>query len=261
MMRHRILRRYRLTLLIVAMATIMLAMPVALEAQRGRGQAPPPARVAAPIDLTGYWVSIVSEDWRLRMRTAQRGDYDYLPLNEEGRRVADSWDPERAVASGEECKAYGVVGIMRIPGRFHITWEDDNTLRIDTDAGMQTRLFHFDGSPPEGGPSTPQGYSVAEWRATGGRASGSLPAARAWGELNVATTNMSAGHFFRHGIPYSDQAVYTESYVTLEDRGVEYLLMTTILEDPVYLAGPYIRTLQFKKQPDDAGWDPEPCSL
>ncbi len=250
-----------MTTLIAPILTVMLATPAALQAQRGQEQVPQPARVAAPIDLTGYWVSIVSEDWRLRMRTAQRGDYDYLPLNDEGRRVADGWDPEGALARGEECKAYGAAGIMRIPGRFHITWEDDNTLRIDVDAGMQTRLFHFDESPSEGGPSTAQGYSHARWRATGGRANGSLPEERASGELNVVTIDITAGHFFRHGIPYSDQAVYRESFITLEDRGVVYLVLTTILEDPAYLEGPYIRTLQFRKQADDSGWDPTPCLL
>ena len=260
-MNTKILPRSALTSLIGATASIILAMPLALDAQRNQEQVPEPARVAAPIDLTGYWVSIVSEDWRLRMRTAQRGDYNYLPLNEEGRRVADSWDPEEALARGEECAAYGAAGIMRIPGRFHITWEDDNTLRIDVDAGMQTRLFHFDGSPPALGLPTPQGHSLAAWRATGGRRNGSLPEERASGELNVVTTHIAAGHFFRHGIPYSDQAVYRESLITLEDRGLEYLVLTTILEDPAYLAARYIRTLQFRKEPDDSGWDPTPCEL
>ena len=247
---------------IAALTAIVLAVPVPLEAQRGRGGlAPGPARVAAPVDVTGHWVSIVSEDWRLRMRTAQRGDYDYLPLNDEGRRVADSWDPEAAVAAGRECMAYGAAGIMRIPGRFRFSWEDDNTLRIDADAGMQTRILRFNGLPLEAQPSTPHGRSAATWRATGGRAVGSLPVAQKGGELNVVTTNMTAGHFFRHGIPYSDQAVYRESFTILEDRGVEYLLLTTILDDPTYLEGPYIRTLHFRKEADAAGWDPGPCAL
>ncbi len=261
MVNDNIRRRASRTQRIVGTLTMLLAMALALDAQPGQEVIPESARVAAPIDLTGYWVSIVSEDWRLRMRTAQRGDYDYLPLNEEGRRVADAWDPEAALASSEECKAYGAAGIMRIPGRFHIRWEDANTLRIDVDAGMQSRLFYFDRLPTAGGPSTPQGSSVAAWRFTGGRSSGSLPTERTSGELNVVTTNITAGHVFRHGIPYSDQAVYKESFMVLEDRGVEYLVLTTIIEDPTYLAAPYIRTLQFRKEPDDSGWDPTPCLL
>ena len=250
-----------LTLLIASTLSITLAIPVALQAQRGQEEIPQSARAAAPIDLTGYWVSIVSEDWRLRMRTAQRGDYDYLPLNEEGRRVAEGWDPEGALTRGEECMAYGAGGIMRIPGRFHFTWEDDNTLRIDTDAGMQTRLLNFDRARPDGGGLSSQGYSVASWHATGGRANGSLPIAAESGEMNVVTTHMSAGHFFRHGTPYSDQATYREFFTILEDRGIEYLLLTTILEDATYLDGPYIRTMQFRKEADDSGWDPAPCAL
>ena len=56
-------------------------------AQRS-GPAPASPRASAPIDLTGYWVAVVSEDWRHRMATPRKGDYESLPLNAEGRRVA-----------------------------------------------------------------------------------------------------------------------------------------------------------------------------
>src|SRR2546425_12323265 len=108
----------------------------------GRGEAPPTARAAAPFDMTGYWVSIVTEDWRWRM-FPNKGDYAGVPLNAEGRKVADSWDPAKDEAAGEQCKAYGAVGIMRIPGRFHITWLDDQTVKIETDAGRQSRVLRF----------------------------------------------------------------------------------------------------------------------
>jgi len=62
--------------------------------QRGQGQAAPQsARQSAPIDLTGYWVSVVTEDWRFRMLTPPKGDYASVPLNNEGRKAADGWDP------------------------------------------------------------------------------------------------------------------------------------------------------------------------
>ena len=68
-----------------------------LAAQRGggRGGPPPTGRAAAPVDLTGYWVSVVTEDWRFRMVTPPKGDYASVPLNAEGRRVADTWDPSK----------------------------------------------------------------------------------------------------------------------------------------------------------------------
>ncbi len=136
---------------------------------RGRGQAGPPAsaREVAPIDVTGYWVSVVTEDWRWRMVTPQKGDYTSVPISAEGRRVADAWDIAKDEAAGEQCKAFGIGGIMRQPGRIHITWQDDHTLRLDFDAGTQTRLLHFDtgGEVPAAarGEKTWQGYSVAEW--------------------------------------------------------------------------------------------------
>src|SRR5690606_39176357 len=124
----------------LSLAALSLA-PIASEAQRG--PAPPSARESAPIDLTGYSVSVGPEDWRHRMATPRKGDYESVPLNAAGRRAADAWDLEQDNAAGLECKAFGVGGIMRQPGRLHVTWEDDDTLRIDFDAGSQTRLLHF----------------------------------------------------------------------------------------------------------------------
>ena len=100
-------------------------------------------RSIAPLDLTGYWVSVVTEDWRYRMITPDKGDYSSVPLNSEGKRVADTWDPASDEASGNQCKSYGAAAIMRVPAHLHITWENDTTLRIDIDAGTQTRLLSF----------------------------------------------------------------------------------------------------------------------
>ncbi len=141
---------------------IVLAGSVAAQRGGGRGQGPPqPARTAAPVDLTGWWVSIVTEDWRFRMVTPAKGDYASVPLSAEGRRVADTWDPSK----DGQCDAYGAAGLMRIPGRLHITWQDDNTLKIETDAGTQTRLLHFGAAAGAGAPqaATLQGYSSAQW--------------------------------------------------------------------------------------------------
>ena len=122
-------------------------------------------RSSAPVDLTGYWVAVVSEDWRHRMATARKGDYESLPLNAEGRRVADGWDLAADNAAGLQCKAFGVGGLMRQPGRLHITWADDDTLRVEFDAGTQTRLLELGtaAAAPAGEP-TWQGFSRAEWQ-------------------------------------------------------------------------------------------------
>src|SRR5207248_556157 len=114
-------------------------------AQARRQIQPSTPRAAAPVDFTGYWVSVVTEDWRWRMVTPARGDFAGVPRNTEGRRVGEAWDPARDEAAGEQCKAYGAAAIMRRPGRLHITWLDDSTLKIETDEATQTRLLHFAG--------------------------------------------------------------------------------------------------------------------
>src|SRR5207237_2065691 len=108
-------------------------------------------------------VSVIKEDWKFRMVTPNKGILETLTLNAEGRRVAGTWDPAKDEAAGEQCRAYGAPTIMRLPGRLHITWENDTTLRIDTDAGTQTRLFHFGAAQPPTGEPTWQGNSAAQW--------------------------------------------------------------------------------------------------
>ena len=170
--------------------------------------APPTPRAQAPVDLTGYWVSIVTEDWRWRMVTPPKGDYASIPMTPAARKVADAWDPKRDAASGEACRAYGAGAIMRVPGRIHITWENDTTLRVDTEAGTQTRLFRF-GAPGPAAPAAPpswQGRSAAQWQISGGRR-GAPPAG---GSLRVVTTGLRPGYLRKNGVPYSANAVVTE---------------------------------------------------
>jgi hypothetical protein len=153
-----------------ALIALLFLLPNPVFAQRGRG-APagptPTPQASAPIDLTGYWESYVNEDWLLRMVTPKKGDYQTLPLNAEGKKAGDTWDPDRDTAAGLQCKSYGAAAVMRVPGRIHITWEDPNTLRIDTEAGTQTRLLHFGTSQPPAGEPAWQGHSVAQWMVPG----------------------------------------------------------------------------------------------
>src|SRR3984885_15846138 len=145
--------------LVLAIAAVA-GPPVIAQGGRGQGRGGPPltGRAAAPVDLTGYWVSVVTEDWRFRMVTPPKGDYQSVPINAEGRRVADTWDPSKDGA----CEAYGAAGLMRMPGRLHITWQDDSTLKIETDAGLQTRLLKFNAQPPTDLAPSRQGFSVAQ---------------------------------------------------------------------------------------------------
>ena len=235
---------------------------------RGRGGPPLPPKQAAPIDLTGYWVSVVTEDWRFRMVTAPKGDFAGVPLNAEGRKIANEWDTAKDQASSDHCKAYGAPAIMREPSRFHITWVDDNTLKIETDAGNQTRLLHFGGAVPPGTKPSLQGYSIASWQlALGGRAGRGGQgqpggAAQRGGSLKVATTNLTSGYLRRNGVPYSDKTTVTEYYDLLrESDGEQWLIVKTIVEDPQYLTEPFITSTNLKKEADGSKWKPEPCEV
>jgi len=245
---------YRAVILAVLSFSLVLTKPA--PAQRGgRGGAPQSGRQAAPIDLSGYWVSVVMEDWKFRMVTPKKGVYETLPLNAEGRRVGDSWDPAKDEAAGEQCRAYGAPNIMRLPGRLHVTWQDDNTLKIETDTGTQTRTFHFGAGAQPGGEASWQGYSVAQWEAGAGRG-----AVRS-GDLKVVTTNLKAGYVRKNGAPYSKNAVVTEFYdLNTLPNGDVWLTITTKVEDPSYFTRPYLTTTDFKKLPDAMGWNPTPCS-
>jgi len=235
-------------------------------AQGGGGGGPPPtARESAPFDMTGYWVSIVTEDWRWRMTTPPRGDYGGVPLNAEGRAVAETWDPARDEVANEECRGYGAVGSMRLPGRLHITWEDDETLKIEVDSGMQTRLLSF--AAPRGGAGSWQGVSRAEWESS--RVGTSFRATLALGEagaadatsLRVDTTDLRPGYILKNGAPYSQDAVLTEYFDYLEpEEGLAYLVVSRTLEDPAYLSEPMLTSVHFRRQPNAAGWNPTPCS-
>jgi hypothetical protein len=221
--------------------------------------APPPsssARLRAPVDLTGYWISVVTEDWRWRMVTPAKGDYASVPLSAEGRRVADTWDPTKDEAAGEQCRAYGAPGLMRVPGRLHIRWADDDSLQIESEAGTQTRQLRF-GRATAGVEPSWQGSSRATWELAGGLRGAPVRG----GSLRIVTANLKPGYLRKNGVPYSARTVLTEHFTRVEGpRDQSWLIVTTIVEDPLYLAQPFITSTHFKKLPDASGWNPTPCS-
>jgi hypothetical protein len=238
--------------ILAALASLLSFAGVA-SAQPARAPAAT-AREAATLDPTGYWVAVVTEDWKYRMAEPPKGVYDGIPLNAEGRRVADAWDQARETAAGEQCRAYGAANVMRVPGRLRIAWDDADTLRIDTDAGAQTRLLEF--APVHRAPAPSwQGLSLAEWQRP---AAQSAPGSG--GTLKVETTQMRPGYLRSNGVPYSEGAVLTEYYNRISaPNGDAWLVVTQVIEDPAYLSRPYVTSAHFKKLADDAGWNPTPC--
>lgn len=246
----------------------LLIAPGLIFAQAGRGRGPagppPTGKSQAPIDLTGYWVSQIVDEWRFRVSPV-KGDILYVPLNAEARRVANAWDPDKDIADGNQCKAYGAVGVMQRPGRLHISWTDDNTLKVDADAGTQTRVWHLGQASETPGPATLQGYSAAKWEGPGfgrgGRGFGQRPGPPPkTAALHVETTNMLPGYLRKNGVPYSEKTMLNEYVNLVEGRQNDsYIAVTAMVDDPTYLTGPFIRTYTFKKEADGEGWDPTPC--
>ena len=233
---------------------------------RGAPAGPPPtAQAQAPIDLTGYWVSIVTEDWRWRMLTPAKGDYASVPLNAEGQRVAGLWDLDKDKTDGNVCRAFGAAGLLRLPLRIHITWQDANTLKLETDSGQQTRLLMFAAPSGPAGERTWQGRSVASWYKqpqVAGLGFGPGRGGLAGGNLRVTTTNMRAGYLRKNGVPYSEDAVLTE-YFNRHDEpsGDQWITVTRVVEDPKFLTMPFITSESFKKEPNASKWRPTPCQV
>jgi len=295
-------RRHFAAVLPACLVVFALAAAVSRVDVSGQGRAGGPqarsARELAPIDLTGTWVSVVTEDWRWRMVTPPKGDVASIPVNAEGRRVAASWDPAADMASGSQCKAFGVGGIMRQPGRIRISWQDDQTLKLEFDAGTQTRLLSFDRARPPASEPTFQGVSIAQWEGAGvGRGAGPTGDGRAdprvtgggllsrdlpgggggglrggppprqqdqinrGGSLKVETTGFRAGYLRKNGVPYSEQATITEYMHRLptHPNGDNWLHVVTIVEDPRYLAQPFYTSTSFRREANDSKFSPTPC--
>jgi hypothetical protein len=255
----------------VIATSLLCVMAAGVSAQRGGGAAPAAPQTpqaSAPIDITGYWVSIVNEDWRWRMVTPPKGDYASVPISPEGRKVADTWDASK----DGSCLAFGAANVMRMPTRLHITWENENTLKIDTDNGQQTRRLVFNKSSAPPAAKSLQGYSVAEWErpAPAGRGGGggggqgaapaAAPVAPRFGNLKVVTTQLSGGWLRRNGVPYSEDTTMTEFFdrFAAPDKA-EWLVVTTIVNDPKYLAQDFVTSTHFRREPGNAKWDPVPC--
>ena len=242
----------------VGAATAIVTLAVAMLAAQGRGagQAPaPPPRVAALVDLTGYWVSIVSEDWRYRQFTPPNGDYASVPLNANGRKAADAWDPARDEAAGEQCKAYGAAGLMRIPTRLHITWQDDNTLKMRLISGTKPAYSPMpDQKPVVAGGACRRRHGIIR-----ARCSPDAAALRRLAAPRVTTTQMRQSACDATAYRRAN-TVMTEYFNRFDIPGGDsYLVVTSEIVDPENLATPFWTSQNFKRQRDATGWNPQPC--
>jgi hypothetical protein len=220
---------------------------------------PPTPHAAAMIDLTGYWVSVITEDWEYRMLTAPRGDAGSLPVTDTAKKAAATWDPAADQAAGEACRAYGAAGIIRRPGRLHISWQTEDTLRVDFSAGDQTRLLHFaDVAAPPG--DTWQGVSTAQWIKVRNYEQFAPPTVSpVGGTLKVFTDHMRPGYLQSNGFPYSGATTMTEYFDRVTYAGQPWLIVTTVIEDKLNLFDTLYWTSNFKREPDGSKWKPKSC--
>ena len=262
-----------LTMAVLA-AVLTLTDGWTLSAQQPAQPATTP-RAMSPADFTGYWAAVITEDWRFRMVTAPKGDAVGVPLNDAGQKAANAWDPQKDIAAGEQCKAFGAGGVMRMPIRLRVSWQDDTTLKFETDNGQQVRLFRFGATQPTGGEPQWQGQSVASWETVaegqgiapaggggGGRGGGASPATQLTGSMKVVTTQMRPGYMRRNGVPYSGSAVLTEFFDRSDEaNGDVWLIVTSTLDDPTYLAQPLMTSTHFKREPDGSKWNQRACEV
>jgi hypothetical protein len=264
----------------LALFSLVLMSPLALAQAPPAPKGPESPKAASQIDITGQWVAVVSEDWVYRMVVAPKGDAGSIPVTDAAKKVAKEWDPAK---DSNSCKAYGAAGIVRMPGRVRISWQDDRTIKMDFDAGTQTRLLHFStelppigypaSEPPQAfrapadvGPRSISGYSVAAWHKQGqsrGLGFGGPPVQpNQHGSLAVLTTNMLPGYLQTNGIPYSEDTTLKEFFdlITLPDNS-QWLIVTSVIEDPKYLRVPFVTSTQFKRETGaEKKWRPTSCT-
>lgn len=248
-------------------ALLWMAVWPSVQAQEGQATTRPvlTARAEAPFDLTGYWVSLITQNWRFRMVLPGRGDYAGIPINPKGKQFADAWKSAPDIAAGRQCEAYGAPAVMQIPERLHIAWQDDETLRVQTDEGMQTRLLHFDAASSDPASPSLQGTSRSRWAMfaltnPAGAAAPQSPAQR-YGTLVVTTGHLMPGLLRKNGVPYSAHTQLSEYWKLHDLRTTRWLLISSKVTDPEYLAAPYVYDSIFQQEPDGARWAPSACSL
>jgi cyclase len=188
----------------------------------------------AQIDLSGEWSNITHEDINHR-QSVEIGDYTGLPINEAARFKAESWDEAVLATHERQCIPHPVTYAMRgQPGNIRIGKIDD----VDTGQILaytihgtygRPRTIWMDGRqhPSEYAPHTWAGFSTGKWEGNA---------------LVVTTTHIKMGWIMRNGVPTSDRATMTEHFI----RHGSHLLDVIIVNDPVYLTEPFMRTQDWR---------------
>ena len=199
--------------------------------------APTPA--FAQRDLSGNWTALYHEDQPHRIPGPELGDYTGIPLNDAGRLKADSWDASILTLREHQAKPHPSTYSLRGPANIRITRQLDPVTQetigyeLFGTFGQATRLIWLDGRPhpPEYALHTWAGFSTARWDGN---------------SLDVVTSHLKVGWLQRNGVAHSDRATMTERFI----RHGNYLTVVSIVDDPIYLEEPFIRTTNWVLNPD-----------
>ena len=205
-----------------------------------------PAR--AQMSLVGEWSPRYHEDQIDRIPGPELGDYTGLPLNENARLAADSWDASRLTLREHQCKVHNGPYILHGPIQFRI-WEDKDpqtqqlvALQVYLNTYEQSRTIWMDGRPhpPEYAPHTWQGFATGKWE-------GDI--------LTVYTTHIKQEWVRRNGVPNSEKSTMIEHFIRHGN------IMTHLVQwtDPVYLEEPLWRSEEFVLNERTAGNWLWPC--
>ena len=198
-------------------------------------------------DPSGEWAPRFHEDQPERIPGPEIGDYLGLPINDAARLRADSWDASLLTLPEHQCKPHPADYGPRGPANLRIWPEIDRAtqklIAYHTHISWQApeRTIWMDGRPhpPDYAAHTWQGFSTGKWE-------GDM--------LTVTTTHLKIGWIRRNGVPRSDKATLIEHWIRHEN----YLTLVSIIQDPVYLTEPFLRTTNWVMDPDQR-IDPYPC--
>ncbi|HEY0963207.1 MAG TPA: MBL fold metallo-hydrolase [Pseudomonadales bacterium] len=191
----------------------------------------------AQVDFSGEWDHpgmFGHEDVPDRGQGPEIGDFMGLPLNAAGVRKAEAYSGSWLGVPEHQCTPHPAAYQTWGPNTLVVSKEYEpvqrvvNAIRLDGTFGLD-RIVWMDGRehPPASALHTFTGYSTGRWDGD---------------TLIVTTTHMKAGWLRRNGTPTSERATMTEFFQRFDD----YLLVTTVLEDPVYLSEPFVRTTEYE---------------
>ena len=202
-----------------------------------------PAADAQQVDLSGFWSvgTGLHEERPIRGDPGvEAGEYVGIPINEAGRQHADAWVPAMHSLIEWQARPHPVTYSMRAPGP-NMRWapvidpESQQTIAYTVQGlfGNAERVIWLDGRPH------PSKYAEHLWQ---GFSTGEyLPD----GTLKVTTTHIKYSFIHRNGLPLSPYAVFTEYY----RRHGDMLLGMLIIDDPIYLDEPMVRTSNWLQNP------------